>query len=180
MIRSFGQVLVVTILVVTIIVIALIGIPLFLRDTLTIQALTMGASFLAALSSLFNTFAAKDNAVKIEQLKQELSSQFPALIDSRNAALNYYRMLAKLEIKPFSEQDKELSEEAMAAAEGSIYFLDEKYRKAWYRYWQKARNISYDALQDKENAKNTWKSQWAKELGNELNIIASYQLHSNS
>lgn len=140
------------------------------------EALTAIFSFIAALAAIWNTIAAHHYSISLEELKQQFSCQFPALQESRDAALAYYRTLAKMEIKNLTQEDIEISNSEMIQAEGSIYFLDENYRDAWYGYWQEANYISeiFRSL-SVEEAQQQWRNSWAKQMASRLKTLAAYQ-----
>lgn len=132
-------------------------------------------SLIAAISSLWNTFSSYQNATRIEELKQQLSVQLPALKESRAAALRYYRTLSRLENQKCTHEDYQKSEDLMLSAEGSIYFLSEDYQKDWHSYWQAARNI-YTKIQNKsqDEAVDYWKNKGAKDLAYKFQKIQQY------
>lgn len=134
-------------------------------------------SFIAAVASIWSIVSARQNAERIEELKQQLNTQFPALKDSRSAALNYYRSISKLETNNFDFSVLEQSENVMIEAESNIFFLSEKYQKSWYGYWQEARNISHHIreINNLEEAKKQWVHSWSKRLAEKLKGIAVYQ-----
>jgi hypothetical protein len=146
---------------------------------LVLSIFTAIASLFSASSSLWNTFSSFRSASKLEELKQQLGLEFPALKDSRKAALQYYRTLAKLETQSMTQDDYETSEKVMAEAEGNIYFLPQDYQQVWYDYWQEARNISVQAKKlDIDKAQEEWKSDWAKQLASKLDDIRTFQPNS--
>lgn len=134
---------------------------------------TIFLTLIAAVTSLWNAAIAKQYAAQLEEFKQQLNSKFPALKETREAALSYYRALAKMEIQAFSEDELKASEEIMIRAEGSVYFLDEDYQKAWYDFWQTARNAAVRAGKiSKADAQTLWREELAKKVANDLRKIA--------
>lgn len=137
---------------------------------------TVFLASVAAVVSLWNAFVAHQHAARLEEFKQQLNSKFPAIKETREAALNYYRVLASLENQTLSEEELNDSEKVMTQAEGSVYFLDEGYQKVWYEFWQEARNISTRVKRvSRAEAQQQWKTKWAKDIALELRKIAAYQ-----
>lgn len=170
------------------------------RDSF-IGIMSLVASTLAATSALWNVISSRrnaesleelkhQNAESLEELKQELSiknslllerlKQEPlALKDSRDAAIQYYRTLKKMETQVFTSEDFEKCEQAMEKAELSLHSLSETYQNSWYSYWQIARNISTAASTESQvDAKEHWISSWAKDLYAKLTGITSFELNS--
>lgn len=135
-------------------------------------------AFLAALSSLWSVVTTRQSSQKLEELKQQLTTQFPALKDSRSAALNYYRSLAKLvEDEALDPEIFKECERVMIEAEGNIFFLSDKYQENWYSYWQKADYISKLIKTENNHSEvlKKWKHDWSKQLADKLKPLASYQ-----
>jgi hypothetical protein len=135
-------------------------------------------SLIAAAASFWNTLSFRRNARDIEELKQQLGSKFPALKESRKAALRYYRTLSKMEIGSFTGEDYQNSEKVMSDAESDIYFLNQEYQDRWYTYWQAARVISESAANKSANeSREEWKNSWARQLSEKLDDVTSFEMN---
>lgn len=143
----------------------------------TVAILTFVVSSITAVSALWNAVLSQQNASKLEELKQRLSLQFPALQETRSAAVQYYYSLSKLETNHLDQKLVEESEEAMAEAQGNVYFLEENYQQAWYRYWQRARFIYEASQRDKDtDLSKKWREDWSKDLAVKLKTITQHQV----
>jgi hypothetical protein len=148
------------------------------------QVITLIAALIAAVFSIWNTFSVYQNSIRLEELKQKMNLRFPALQETTNAAVQYYYSLARIESGNFELAKILQSEEAMEQVTSKIYFLEESYQTAWYRYWQKARYIAESI--NPENAesispenlalvRDNWRRGWSKDLSNLLNSLLVFQ-----